>query len=308
MRGLIRLCVALILLFGALCSCGGSGDLLKKVPPTINTVKPHNRYVKQIAAVLIQTPPTAVGQAVGALYFKNLVKAAADEDSHSRLVTPEDDAFPESLDRFAGGMMPDPDMTALAKGARQAGYQGVLVAAVRDIRVDTLRTGLFWFRKTRHVAQFTVTADLYDPYLGAKVVSGVMESRVKISVDDFEGYQNNTVSAMEELDEAMVDAAEDLGEQIGEALADLIWKAAVVETEGDRAVIPVGSEVGLKKGERFVVFQGGRQLEGQQGEQFIVPGYQVGTLQVSAAADHKTDAQATPAGKIKIGDIVVPVR
>lgn len=308
MRGPIRLCVALILVSLVFYSCGGSGDLLKKVPPTINTVKPRNRYVKQVAAVLIQAPRTAVGQGAGTLYFKTLVKAVSEEDSRSRVVTPEDSGFPEILKPFSGGSISDLDVAILTRGARQAGYQGVLVAAVRDIRVDTIRTGLLWFRKKRYLIQYTVIADLYDPYLGAKVVSGVMESSAKISIDDYEGFQKGTISAIKELDEGMVDAAEELGEQIGEALSDLMWKAVVTKVEGDRVFLAAGSDVGLKEGERFVVFQGGRLLDGQQGQQFVVPGFQVGTLQVSVVTDRTAEAKATPAGKIKDGDIVVPVR
>ncbi|MEJ2153879.1 MAG: hypothetical protein P8X96_00935 [Desulfobacteraceae bacterium] len=308
MRGFIRLCVTLILVSLVFYSCGGSGHLLKKVPPTINTVKPRNGYVKQVAAVLIQTPLTTVGQRAGALYFKTLVKSVSEEDSRSRVETPEDSGFPKIMKPFSGGSISDLDVAILTRGARQVGYQGVLVVAVRDIRVDTIRTGFFWFRKKRYIVQFTVTADLYDPYLRAKVVSGVMESSTKISIDDYEGFQNGTISAIEKLDEGMVDAAEELGEQVGEALSDLMWKAAVTKVDGDRVVLAVGSDVGLKEGERFVVFQGGRLLDGKQGQQFVAPGYQVGTLQVSDVTDRTAEAKATPAGKVKNGDIVVPVR
>jgi hypothetical protein len=310
MCGLTRFCVVLTVVSWALLGCGGSGDLLEKIPPTINTVKPSNRYAKQVAAVLAQTPSTAVGQEAGALYFKTLAHAVADEDSRSMLVTPEDKGFPGFMAVLASGhgSMPNPDMTALLRGARQAGYQGVVVAAIRDIRVSTIRTGLFWFRKKRFLVHFALTADLYDPQLAAKVVSGVVESEVRISENDYESYKSGTAITIEELEEEIVDAAEGLGEQIGEALSDIMWKVTVRGTEGDRVVIPAGSGVGLKEGDRFIVFEGRRQLEGQQGEQFIVPGYQVGTFQVDAVADQKAEARASAEGKIQYGDIAVPVR
>jgi hypothetical protein len=311
MRKCTRFLVTLIVLPWALWGCGGSGNLLEKVPPTINTVKASNRYVKQVAAILIHTSSTAVGQAAGSFYFKTLIHEIADEDSRSRLVTPEDKDFPGFMDALphAGHeSMPNPDMTALCQGAREAGYQGVVVAAIRDIRVSTIRSGILWFRKQRYLVHFSVTADLYDPYVAAKVVSGVLESKVGISKNEYESYRSGTASSIEKLNDEMVDAAEGFGEQIGEALSDMKWKVAVRGTEGDRLVIPAGSNVGLKQGDRFVVFDGRRQLAGQQGEQFIVPGYEVGTFQVDAVAEQKAEGRASAGGKIQYGDIAVPAR
>jgi hypothetical protein len=308
MRRTTRLCVILILVSWAFLGCGGSANLLKKVPPTINTVKASHRYVKRVAAMLVQTPSTAVGQGAGELYFKTLTDAIADEDSRSRLVTPEDNGFPGFMAGLFRGPGSDPDVGALSRGGRQAGYQGVLVAAIRDIRVSTVRTGILWFRKTRYRAHFSVTADLYDPYSAAKIVSGVIESKVRISEGEYEDYQRGTVTSIEELNEEIADAAEDLGEQIGEALSDLMWKAAVAGTAEDRVIIPAGSGVGLKEGDRLAVFESRRQLAGRQGEQFIAPGHQVGTLQVSVVTEYKAEALLSTEGKIQNGDIVVPVR
>jgi hypothetical protein len=311
MRKRTRFLVVLIVLPWALWGCGGSGNLIEKIPPTINTVKASNRYVKQVAAILVHTPSTAVGQEAGSFYFKTLIHEIADEDSRSRLVTPEDKEFPGFMDALtpaAHETMPNPDMTTLCKGARQAGYQGVVVAAIRDIRVSTIRSGILWFRKQRYLVHFSVTADLYDPYVAAKVVSGVLESKVRISKNQYESYQSGTASSIEELDDEMVDAAEGLGERIGEALSDMKWKISVRGTEGDRLVIPAGSNAGLKEGDRFLVFDGRRQLAGQQGERFIVPGYEVGTFQVDALTEQKAEGRTSTEGKIQYGDIAVPVR
>ena len=308
MHGTTRLCIHLLLVSLWVGGCGGSGVSLKKVPPTINSVKSGKGYLKQVAVVLSQSPASAVGQGAGALYFKSLVKAIAEEDSSFRLVKPGDNGFPGFLVESTRRSVGDPDVNALSRGGRQAGFQGLVVAAVRDIRVSAIRTGLLFLRKTRYQLHFDVTADLYDPYSGAKVVSGVMESKVRISEIDYEDYLSGTVSSFEDLDEEIAEAAEDLGESIGEALSELPWKAAVVGSDGDRIVIPAGSGVGLKEGDRFSVFEGRRQLAGNEGALFIAPGYQVGTIHVTAVAEQSAEAQASTPDTIQDGDIVVPVR
>ena len=308
MQGNTRLCILLLWISCILMGCSGSGDLLKKVPPTINTVKAGKSYVKQVAVTLAQSPTTAVGKGAGEAYFRSLVEAIADENKRSRLVTPGNSDFPVFMDAPARAPETEPDANTLSREGRRAGFQGIVVASVRDIRVTTIRTGFMWFRKTRFLVQFNVTADLYDPHLAAKVISGVLESQVRISEDDYEGFQNGRVTSIEELDEEIADAGEELGERIGEALADLPWKTTVLGIEGDRIFLPVGSDVGVREGDRLAVFEGRRQLEGKQGERFIAPGYQVGTLQVTAVAGRKAEARITAEEKVQEGDIAVPIR
>ncbi len=308
MRGTIRLCAVLMIVTWALSGCGGSPDLLKKAPPTINTVKSADRYTKQVALVLSETPPNAMGQGAGALYFETLVRAIAEENSGFRLVKPGDEGFPDGMAGFARGTAGIPNGPALSHIARQAGLQGVVVAAVRDIHFSTIRTGILWFRKTRFLVNFDLTADLYDPYSAAKVVGGVLESKVRISEDEYEDYLRGSITVIEDLDEEIADAAEDLGESIGEALTKLPWKASVVGTDGDRVFLPAGSGVGIREGDELVVFEGRKLLTGKDGEQFIAPGYKVGTVQVTAVADQKSEAQSSTPEKIQNGDIVVSIR
>ncbi len=308
MRGTLRLGVVFFLAAWTFWGCGGSGNLLKKVPPTINTVKSTDKYTKKVAVVLAETPRTPVGQGAGRLYFKTLARAIAGEDDRIRLVTPGDGEFPGFMAQLARQAAADPSAPALSKDAREAGYQGIVVAAVRDIRVSTIRTGLFWFRKTRYLINFDVTADLYDPHSAAKLVGGVVESKVRIGEDVYEDYTSGLVSTIEALDEEIADAAEDLGEEIGEALSDLAWKVTVVGTDGDRVFLPAGSGAGLSEGDRMAVFEGRRLLTGQLGERFIAPGYQVGTVDITAVVEQTAEARSSTPGKINVGDIAVPVR
>ena len=119
---------------------------------------------------------------------------------------------------------------------------------------------------------------------------------------------SGSITAIEDLDDEIADAAEDLGESIGEALSKLHWKAAVVGTDGDRVFLPAGSGVGIREGDQLAVFEGRRLLAGKEGEQFIAPGYKLGTVQVTAVADQKSEAQSSTPGKIQNGDIVVSIR
>ena len=307
MHCLTRPIAGLILLSLTFLGSGCSKNLLKTLPPTLDQVKSAKGYVHQVAAVLTLPPADTVGTAAGQLYFSSLIKAVRAEDGRSRLLTLQDSDFPEFLAALAVSPRKAIDSAALCAKGRAAGYQGLLVASLDDIHIATKRVGFFWFRNTRYYMHFHVTADLYDPYTGAKVLSLVEESATRIDEDDYESYNMGMTSSFEQLDEEIEDVAEDLGETVGEALEDLQWKTAVVAVEGDRLILPAGRRSGMTVGDQLTLFEG-RQLEAQQGRKFVIPGFKVAEARVTRVDEQAAEAQVQGSEAVHIGDIAVPVR
>lgn len=288
--------------------CGGSSDLLKEIPASINTVKSGNELVKQVAAILIQAPDSGPGQTAADLYLKTLVQAIGDEDARLNLLTPQDAGFPGFMATLVDTHSASRNAASLSEQGRQAGFQGLLTATVGDIRAVTKKTGIFWMRKTRYLIQYTVTIDLYDPCTAAKIVSDVIEGSTKISEEEYGRLQAGHTFSIAALNEKMKKAAQDHGELIGKTLQNHQWRAAVSKVQADRILIPVGRNTGLAQGDRLAVFEGRRQLEGKGGEKYIVPGLQVGEVQITAVAEQMVEAKAMNAEDIQAGDIVVPIK
>lgn len=308
MHGAIRLIIFLLFFFLTGWGCGGSPDLLKEIPTTVNTVNSAKGHIKQVGLVLIHAPNTPAGKTVGERYLKTLGDAIRNDNGRVNLLTPLDDGFPRflaELDETSSGAV---DAVSLSEKGRQVGYQGLIVAAVNDIRPVAKKTGMFWLRKTRHFIQYTVTVDLYDPYTAAKVVSEVMEGTIKISEEDYENIKAGTAVSIDGLNETVEDVAQDHGDRIGEALADHQWKSAVAKIQEGQIMIPTGQGAGLKKGDRLAVFEGRRLLENKQGGIFTAPGVQIGELQITAVDGQMAEAKALNAENIQKGDIVIPIR
>lgn len=308
MQATIRLIVFLLFLFLTSWGCGGSPNLLKEIPTTVHTVKSAQGQIKQVGLVLIHAPNTPVGKAVGERYLKTMGDAVRNENGRLNLLTPQDNGFPSFLAELDKTPSSTVDAVSLSEQGRQEGYQGLIVAAVDDIRAVAKKTGMFWMRKTRHFIQYTVTVDLYDPYTAAKIVSEVMEGEIKISEEDYDNLNGGTAASIDGLNETIEDVAQDHGERIGEALADHQWKSAVVKVHEGKIFIPVGIGAGLKEGDRLAVFEGRRLLENKHGGIFTAPGVQVGELQVTAFDSQTTEAKALNAENIQKGDIVIPIR
>jgi hypothetical protein len=303
-----RLIVVLLILPWFFLSCGGSKNLLKEIPTTINTVKSGNGYKKKIAVALTQSPATALGRTTGELFFKTLVDAIRDEDSRSLLVYPGDAGYPEIMAKLSNLSSAPINAVALAEAGRQAGYQGMVTAAVKDIHVSARKTGLLWFRNTRYFIHYGVTVDLYDPYTAAKIVSKVIEAYTKISEDDYDAFKRGQASSFEDLNDEIENVAEDLGEIVGEALEAMKWKTTVVKVQQGRVFVPSGRQAGVGEGDRLVLFEGRRRLEGRQGERFIAPGYKLGEIRIVAVSEQMAEATVPNPVKVQVGDILIPAK
>lgn len=298
--------ITLLLLSCTLWGCGGSKDWLSSVPDTFNTVKHGKAHVKKIAATLTQSPNSTIGQKAGDLYLRTLMEVLRDEADRSQFITPNDGGYPTFMAGLANESAAPLDQTALSKAGRENGYQGILITAFQDMRVTTRKKGFAWFRRSRYYIHFSVTADLFDPYTASKVASWVTEVEEKISEDDYVAFLSDDVVSLENLDDTIVDVAEQFGELIGEALNDQPWKSAIVKVEGDRAYLPAGTGAGLRKGDRFQVFEGRRQIKGHGNSQFIAPGRLLGELEIISLTDRMAEAKFLTAKNIQVGDFVVP--
>jgi hypothetical protein len=241
--------------------CGGSTNLLKEIPTTMNAVKSAKGLAKQVALVLIHTPYTPAGKIVGERYLKTLGDAVLSQNSRLNLLTPQDSEFPSFLSELAETSTTSIDAVSISEQGRQAGYQGLIIATVSDIRPVVRKTGMFWMRKTRYFIQYSVTVDLYDPYTAAKIVSEVTEGTMQISKGGYDHLKSGTAASIDDLNETIAAVAQDHGEHIGEVLADHQWKSAVLKVHEDRIFVPAGGGAGLKTGDRLVVFEGRRLLK-----------------------------------------------
>ncbi len=299
--------IAMLFLSAGWLGCAGSPDSNPHLPQTMVSLKPKKGFNKKIAVILTQTPATDMGKKIGDLFYTTLVKAIQEEDARLLLVTPESKNFPAFMAPLARSSGPGVKAIDLAARGRMSGFNGLVLAAVRDIRPYTKKTGILWFRKVRYFISFDLTVDLYDPFTAAKMVSAVEEASIKVDDFEYEAFLEGITTDVEELEEAIIDFGEKLGEQVSEALKEGFWRTSVVKVQDQRVYLPAGQQAGLQTGMRLAVFEGRRQIEGKGNERFIVPGLQVATIQVNQVGPADAQAVILDEGSVKAGDIAVPV-
>ena len=311
MRSAVRLGLAFWMVALTCWGCAGSKDAAHSIPTTINAVEPAKGFHKRIAVVLSQTTDSEIGRRIGGIYYRALVDAIQKENPGIQLVTRANGQLPEIMDAMAQkGSVPDRAF-ALSETARLAGLNGWACGRVENLQPVARKTGILWFRKERFFIFTELSFSIYDPFSGAKIVDKVVENSTPIDQADYDAIRTGKTVDIAAFDETIADIGADIGEQAAEALEDQPWQTAVIGVQGDRVFLSAGSSTGLRGGERLAVFQGRRMIEGQDGERFIIPGPEIGLIQVVQVSEGVSEARvdsATADTRIQAGDIAAAVK
>jgi hypothetical protein len=298
--------LGLVMLFGG--GCAGSRDA---IPTTINSVEPSKDLSKTIALDLTRTPSSDFARRIGDLYYHALIDALRDEDPRLHLVTRTDAQWPDFMTMTAQENPLQVDNLALAEKARMAGFNGWACARVENLMPVARKTGILWFRKERFFILAELSFSVYDACTGAIVVDKVVESSISVSEHDYNAMKTATATSIADFDEAITDLGEDIGNYAAKVLKDQPWQIAVTGVQGDRIFLPAGATAGLQGGERLAVFSGRRIMDGQDGERFVVPGPEIGRIEIvrvtSQTAEAKVQSMSGSAA-IQVGDIAVAVQ
>ena len=309
MRSTFRFIAVLWIAIFICAGCTGSRKNLQEIPPTILTLEPGGAHIDRIALLLTHTPDTPVGRGMGELYVNTLAQAMRDQAHNLWLVTTQDPEMPNFFERLIGSAQAPSGVFELAAESRQAGYQGWATARIENIREADERTGFLWFRKISHFIFFDLDLVVYDAFTGAKLLDSIAESSVKITSDEYDAFKAGQWAELESLHETVTDRAEEQGEKAAEVIDAQPWRTAVVKVQGDRIFLSAGSRLGLKVGDRLAVLDARRTILGQKGEKFIVPGFEVGQIEIVDVDQETSEGKVldSSGAPIQVGDTAVAI-
>jgi hypothetical protein len=301
--------LGLVMLFGW--GCAGSRDAMHQIPTMINSVEPAKGLSKKIAVALTRVPSSEIGRHIGDLYYHALIDALRDEDPRLQLVTRTDPQYPDFMPGTDQEGPLSTNNLELAEKARMAGLNGWAIARIENLAPVARKTGILWFRKERYFVFAELSFSVYDACTGAMVVDKVVESSTSVSKDDYNTMKSGKAAAIERVDDVVSDIGEDMGEHAAKVMKDQPWQTAVTGVKGDRIFLSAGSSSGLQGGDRLAVFAGRRIIDGQDGERFVVPGPEVGEIEIVRVTGETSEAKVQKASgstPVQVGDIAVAVR
>jgi hypothetical protein len=282
-------------------SCAGGSN--RKVQSAVPAFERHYDagYVSRVALGVFQAPQTPLGRESAKYLLQTVAQTLRARVSRMELLTAEQTP---SVNAAIGRLNTEP-IDVAARHWRLNGYQGIVALALLDLRLETKKTGALWFRKARHFIQCDAVIDVYDPHTGTKLMSDVAQLSLKISADDYDALQSGSQTRLADLDELLLDLADDFGDKAAEALQGQPWQTAVIRMDAQRIVVAAGRQSGVHPGDRLSVYRGGRTMEGFAGK-FVLPGPKIAEIQIEKVDDTQAYAKAASADSVQPGDIALP--
>ena len=196
------------------------------------------------------------------------------------------------------------DGYALAILGRQLGLNAIVTGRLEDIRIIEDKQGFLWTKDTQHLAQIFIRVEVFDTRTATKILDNTLDRRIEI--DDFDDRMNPDSEQIQlpDLNETLNLLLVDIGDRICDAVRDQPWNGYITEIDGDRYVIPSGTEVGLETGDILEVFDSSRIMEGIGGQRFFIPGLKIGELEIVAITEARLEAKLVSGENITEGSTV----
>ncbi|MEJ2099718.1 MAG: hypothetical protein P8X68_07045 [Desulfobacterales bacterium] len=212
----------------------------------------------------------------------------------------EDFKLLKDLPRLPSGEV---DNFALAENARALGINAVIIGSLDDIGLVNETEGLI-FKEHAHFIQILVRIEVYDTETGTKIVDDSFNRRVQVDQLDYDMMRSEGKLKLSDLDQTLNDLLGEMGERICWAIEDQPWNGFITSIAGNKVVLSAGSNVGLKPGDEFEVFDNSRIIKGRDGQRFLVHGPKKGRIRIVAVQPHASEATAVSNKGIKTGNSV----
>jgi hypothetical protein len=196
------------------------------------------------------------------------------------------------------------DGYALAILGRQLGLNAVVTGSLEDIRVIDELQGVLWTKDTQHLVLVFIRVGVFDTRTGTKILDNTFDRRIEIDDLEYRLIQESEEIKLPVLNETLNRLLTDVGDSICDAIRDQPWDGYITKIDGDRYVIPSGTEVGLESGDILEVFDSSRIMEGIGGQRFFVPGLKIGEIEIVAITEDRLEAKLVSGKDIKKGSSV----
>ena len=196
------------------------------------------------------------------------------------------------------------DGYALTILGRQLGLNAIVTGSLEDVRVIDELQGLLWTKDTQHLVLVFIRVEVFDTRTATKILDNTYNRRIEIDDLEYRMIQESEQIKLPALTETLNRLLTDIGDSICDAIRDQPWDGYITEVDGDRYVIPSGTEVGLASGDILEVFDGSRIMEGIGGQHFFVPGLKIGEIEIVAITENRLEAKLVSGEDIKKGSTV----
>jgi len=266
-----------------------------------NFKAPDSDLKKRIGLAFFENKTTMADKEMERRFREDLSETIMSSCPTILVEKPGDPGYPGELARIPRNSSGWIDNFDLAKTGRGLGLNAVATGAFLDVVSKNRKKGIWWFKDIHYYLQVQIAAQVYDTETGAKLLDESFMHEIEIDEWDLESTQEDSQIKTAILDGAFESIAADMGEKICSVVILEPWKGFITSVHTDKLMINSGTEVGLKSGDVFEVFDSSGIFEGTDGHRFFLPGPKAGEGKITAVYPDSSEAVLVSGNDIRPG-------
>jgi hypothetical protein len=150
--------------------------------------------------------------------------------------------------------------------------------------------------------QFDVA--IIDTETAAKLFARQFIHQVELEPAESDIFNAGRLTLSSTLSEAVDDVSDSLAEDICKAILNMSWSGYVLSVQSDQVIVSFGSDIGVKAGDQFAVYDLGGIIQGVDRYRFMLPGKKIGEILITATDSHRSSAEIVSGEGIKKDSVI----
>jgi hypothetical protein len=259
-----------------------------------------SRHARTVVFTPIQNRTSLSEQEVVRLFLNPLVERYRNNCASSNILLPESSRYPKDLSALPRLESGELDNFSLSKIGLSESVNAIATVDLISMEVYSEEQGVLWFKDTRHFLQLHLRIQVFDTATAAKLLDERFLHDEEIDEDQYRSEKQSMPQDLSFLYGRWEDLSATLGENVCNAIKEQPWAAQVVEVSEGTVHLSSGKQAGINPGDRFTVFQKSIPMEGVGGHRFLLPGKEIGEIEILTVFDNSAE------GVIRSGNSVEP--
>ena len=196
------------------------------------------------------------------------------------------------------------DNYSLAILGRQLGLNAIVTGSLEDIRIVDETRGVWLTKDTHHIVFVFIRVEICDTRTATKLLDNTFERQIEIEDLEYQLIRESDKINLPELNITLNKLLTDVGDSICDTIKDQPWTGYITKLDGEKFILPSGSEIGLKLGDILEVYDSSRIIEGIGGQRFFTPGLKIGEIEVVEISANNAAAKLVEGDRIMTGSTV----
>ena len=285
--------------------CASVSEVMQKTQNIASPILSLEKHLKKKVGVAAVGNISEVGDRSIASGLQALLEETLSSDCDSAIIVkPENNDALKFLKALPSGESGSFDNLTISEKGRSSGLNAIVTATIVGVHKSEKKSGFAWFKESENVAEIIVRVDIYNTCTGAKMMHENFSREIQLKEEEVPVFDSGKIMEIGPVSKAMGQISKDIGKTICKTLKNEPWKGLVVSSDNDSAVLSSGEDVGIKVGDKFIVYEKFTTVDGINGHRYRIPGTVTDELEVTSVGSDRAEGISLSGNTIPTGSIV----